>query len=82
MEKIEGDVSCSGKIVIGLKGRHGKHRFHKRTLGKWKVPYTSVPNLSCKATAVINKGDIRSNAGDRTERGPLQRGSCKMSGKK
>lgn len=46
--KIEGNVSCNGKIVIGRKGMSQETSFLQmpKYWEKWKVPYTSVPNLS------------------------------------
>ena len=74
--KIEGDVSCSGKIVIGPKGNvtgnivsRGSGRFHTRQC-------QTCPESDRRH----QRRYIRSNAGDRTER-PLQRGLQDVRGK-
>ena len=79
--KIEGDVSCSGKIVIGPKGNVTGNivSTNAEILGEVEGSIHVSAKLVLKATAVI-KGDIRSNAGDRTER-PLQRGLQDVRGK-
>ena len=73
--KIEGDVSCSGKIVIGPKGNvtgnivSTSGRFHTRQC-------QTCPESDRRH----QRRYIRSNAGDRTER-PLQRGLQDVRGK-
>ena len=78
--KIEGDVSCSGKIVIGPKNVT-KHRFHKcrniRGSGRF---HTRQCQTCLKATAVI-KGDIFAQTLE-IEPNARFNGVCKMSGEK
>ena len=79
--KIEGNVSCNGKIVIGPKGNVTGNivSANAEILGKWKVPYTSVPNCP-KSDRRHQRRYIRPNAGNRTEC-PLQRGLQDVRGK-
>lgn len=79
--KIEGNVSCNGKIVIGPKGNVTGNivSANAEILGEVEGSIHVSAKLVLKATAVI-KGDISPNAGNRTEC-PLQRGLQDVRGK-
>ena len=80
--KIEGDVSCSGKIVIGPKGNVTGNivSTNAEILGEVEGSIHVSAKLVLKATAVI-KGDIFAQTLE-IEPNARFNGVCKMSGEK
>ena len=78
--KIEGDVSCSGKIVIGPKGNVTGNIVSTNAEILGEVFHTRQCQTCPESDRRHQRRYIRSNAGDRTER-PLQRGLQDVRGK-
>lgn len=78
--KVEGDVSCTGKIVIGPKGcvTGNITADNAEILGEVEGSVRVSAKLSLKATAVI-KGDIFAQSLE-IEPNAQFNGACKMSG--
>ena len=78
--KVEGDVSCNGKIVIGPKGcvTGNIKAINAEILGEVEGSVQVSAKLSLKATAVI-KGDIYAQSLE-IEPNAQFNGVCKMSG--
>ena len=79
--KIEGNVSCNGKIVIGRKGMSQETSFCKcRNIGRSGRFHTRQCQTCPKSDRRHQRRYIRPNAGNRTEC-PLQRGLQDVRGK-